>query len=228
MRKKAEAMSKRLTYQNRYTRNQAVSSTKKADETYYSPPMWGSGDWRFPLVMAIMDSVDDKVKKLEQSWGMGRLERLASPALALKFEQARLNWKEACNKDDHIYLVQKGNNLIAGWEALEKYAISQGHKPTDGNIIFIVAPVDCNSRPIAIIEHAHLSKQIDPQSVARTYTYDELCRIIKFWEEKMETVTEVKNLFHGSTIEEVKPHDKKQGKLERDDDKKIEEDEIPF
>ena len=207
----------------RYSRTKAKPKRDDKD-TWFSPPMWA--DHRYKIIQAAINSMDEVARRIEQRWGIGRVERLASPALAVKFAQAQQNFAEACNQDDHKYLVQKCENLIKGWEALERYAEKQGHKPSDPRIWYIRAPDDCDGKPYALIENSGDHKLVDPESVTRTYTIDEICRFIKFWEEKNDLVNAVKDTFHGAHVTSIKPTEEKNNG--KDKDGTFFDDEIPF
>lgn len=188
----------------RYSKTKVKRKDDDKDK-WFAPNMWG--DSRYPIVKAALDSVDEVARTLEQRWGIGRLERLAPPELAVKFEQARQNFNHACSdQDDHNYMVQKANNLIKGWKALEKSAEKNGHSPADPKVWYFRAPDDIGGTPYAIVEDSGDYKRLDDENVKRVYCLDEICRIIKFWEEKTDIVTEVKNTFPGSTITKIKPN----------------------
>ena len=203
----------------RYSKTKVQRKNDDKDK-WFAPSMWA--DQRYPIVKAALDSVDEVARTLEQRWGIGRLERLAPPELAVKFEQARQNFNHACSdQDDHNYMVQKANNLIKGWKALEKSAEKNGHSPADPKVLYFRAPDDMDGKPYAIVEQSGDYKRVEPDTVKRVYSLDEICRIIQFWEEKMSAVNQVKDIFPGSHITSVKP--KKEGK-----DEKFFDDEIPF
>ena len=204
----------------RYSGAKGRTKHKSDDENkWFAPNMWG--DHRYPIVKAALDSVDEVARTLEQRWGIGRLQRIAPPDLAVKFAQATENFNEACNQDDHNYMVQKANNLIAGWKALERSAEKNGFSPADPKVWYLRAPDDAlDGKPFAIIENTGDYKRIEPDTVKRIYTLDEICRFIQFWEEKNSMANTVKDTFPGSHITSIKPN--KENKEEFFDD------EIPF
>lgn len=204
----------------RYSRAKGRTKHKSDNEdVWFSPNMWG--DHRYPIVKAALESVDEVARTLEQRWGIGRLQRIAPPDLAVKFAQATENFNEACNQDDHNYMVQKANNLIAGWKALERSAEKNGFSPADPKVLYLRAPDDAlDGKPFAIIEHSGDYKRIEPDTVTRIYTIDEICRFIQFWEEKNSMANTVKDTFPGSQITSIKPNN--ENKEEPFDD------EIPF
>lgn len=160
---------------------------------------------RDDVVRAAINSVDELARTLEQRWGIGRLERLASPALAVAFEQARQNFNMACEGDDHKFLVQKADNLVSGWKALERYAEKNGHTPSDPRVLYVQPPADAESQlPYAIIEDSAHFEKVDREAVQRVYTVDELSRIIGFWESRSEGINKIKDTFYGSEITRIK------------------------
>jgi len=213
-----------MGYKGRYIKTTAKPKAR-GEDAWYPPAMWS--DSRYAIVRAAMDSVDEVARRLEQRWGIGRLERLAPPDLAVKFEQARQNLNDAANNDDHNYLVQKANNMIAGWNALERFAEKNGHQPADERIWYAIAPDNAGGKPYAIIQDSGVAKLVDPESVSRTYTLDELCRIINFWEENSPLVKSVKDVFPGAEIQSIKPKEEKDGKSSKKQDTFF-DDEIPF
>lgn len=206
----------------RYSRTKGRTKRKDdGEDKWFAPAMWG--DRRYPIVKAALDSVDEVARTLEQRWGIGRLQRIAPPELAVKFAQATENFNEACNQDDHNYMVQKANNLIAGWKALERTAEKNGFSPADPKVWYFRAPDDQDGKPYALVEDSGDYKRIEPDTVTRIYTLDEVCRFIKFWEEKNELVNKVKDTFPGATVTSIKPKEDKDGKKEP-----FYDDEIPF
>ena len=94
--------------------------------------MWG--DSRYPIVKAALDSVDEWLGRSINSGALVGCNVSTPPDLAVKFAQATENFNEACNQDDHNYMVQKANNLIAGWKALERTAEKNGFSPADPKV----------------------------------------------------------------------------------------------
>ncbi|MGB1189893.1 MAG: hypothetical protein ACPG4A_06675 [Pseudomonadales bacterium] len=164
--------------------------------------------------------MDEIARQLEQRWGIGRLERLAPPELAVKFAQARQNFNDACDQDDHNYLVQKANNLVAGWKALEKSAERNGHDPADPRVWYFHAPSDAlGGKPYAIVEQSGDHTRVDPDTVMRVYSLDEICRIIAHWEASNNLANATKDHFPGAEIKSIEVEN---------NSKEFYNDEIPF
>lgn len=176
-----------------------------ADDPWYAPAMYS--DKRAAECYAAITSVDTVARELEQKWGIGKLEALATPQLAVEFAQARANFNEAANGDDVKYLVQKANNMIAGLKALEQQAISRGHKPSDAEAWYAVAPPDVGEYAFAIVRDASDAVAVDREVYPRVYTLDEVARIISHYETSM--LKKAKEVFPNSQITKIGSNDKK-------------------
>ena len=199
------------------TRYSAPKKNRKkvvADDSWKAPLMWS--DKRSDICNAAVASVDKVARDLEMRWGIGKLEELAPPKLAVAFEQARQNFNDAANGDDHKYLVQKADNLIQGWKAVEAYAIKNGRNPGDAEVWYAIAPPDAGGDKFAIIKHAADSASVDRTEYPKVYTLDEIARIIKAFETDM--ISKTKELFPDARITNIMPSTKKV----------ILDDEIPF
>lgn len=167
---------------------------------------WDKKKWakeRYEVGQATVDSLEEFAWRIQQRWGKGKLQRLASPQLAVAFKQAQQNFERAYLEDDVNYMVQKAKNLIQGWEALEKYAYKNGHKPNDAKIWYAIAPIECDAFTYAIVKDSSDMQFVDKESADRTYTLDEIATIIHKFEKNNKAATEVKDLFSGSEIVSV-------------------------
>lgn len=181
---------------SRYNKVKRTRKKDDAEETWTAPAMWS--DNRSEICRAAVNAVDKVARDLENKWGIGKLQELASPGLAVKFEQARQNFSEAANGDDHNYLVQKADNLIAGWKALERQAIKNGFSPTDAEVWYAIAPEDQGEYKFAIVKHASDAAAVDRDAHPRVYTLDEIARIISHYETSM--LVKAKEIFPNSEI----------------------------
>ena len=172
-----------MVVRSRYNRIKRKPKSDDAEEQWFAPAMWG--DHRYEICRAVVNSVDRVARELENKWGVGKLESLATPKLAAQFERARQNFSEAANGDDHVYLEQKGQNLIDGWKALEQQAINNGHKPGDAEVWYAIAPEDIGDYKFAIVKHASDIEAVDRELHPRVYTLDEIARMITHFETSM-------------------------------------------
>ena len=184
---------------SRYNRVRRKRKSDDAEETWFAPAMWA--DHRSETCRAAVNSVDKVARDLENKWGIGKLESLASPSLAVKFEQARQNFSDAAQGDDAQYLVQKANNLIDGWKALERSAIKNGNSPTDAEVWFAIAPEDQGEYKFAIVKHASDVAAVDRDTHPRVYTLDEIARMISHYETSM--LKSAKEIFPNSNITKI-------------------------
>ena len=74
---------------------------------------------------------DIAAREIESRWGKNRLEGIASPDLRQKYETAKDQLAEACHAGDIDLAARKAASLARGLQALEAYALGQGHKADD-------------------------------------------------------------------------------------------------
>ena len=163
---------------------------------------------KYEVHEAVVATLEDIAWSLVQRWGRGKLERLASPQLAVAFQQAKQNYEKAVQDDDINYIAQKAKNLIQGWQALEKYAKQQGHKPEPSKVWYAIAPIELNAFTYAIVRDSSDMQFVDKESADRVYTLDEIAWILQKYEANNKAVTEVKDLFAGSEIRGIGEYDK--------------------
>ena len=181
----------------RYNRSKRKRQKTFPTESGYKAPKMFSDERRHE-VSAAVNSVDEVARNLEQKWGIGKLERLAPPKLAVAFARATDNFNAACEGDDMEYLIAKCENLIAGWKKLEATAKDNGHKPTDVDVWFAVAPPDQGDYSFALVKHPADLASVSKEDAERAYSMDEVIRIINAWETRM--IKEVKEHFPQSQI----------------------------
>jgi hypothetical protein len=80
-------------------------------------------------VDAALAPLDRLAREMEGAWGYRRLQSLASPDLAVKFESARQKLDEAIKAQDADAVAKRAEILMRGWQALAKAAGEQGHAP---------------------------------------------------------------------------------------------------
>ena len=203
-----------MTTKTRYSEPKKRRKKVVADDSWKAPAMFS--DKRSDICYAAIRSVDKVARDLEMKWGIGKLEELAPPKLAVAFEQARQNFSDAALGDDHNYLVQKADNLIQGWKAVEAYAIKNGRTPADEEVWYAIAPPDAGGDKFAIVKHAADTAAVDRTDYPRVYSLDEIARIIKAVETDM--IAKTKEIFPDAKITKITPTT---GKVTLDD-------EIPF
>lgn len=190
----------------RYTKVKRKPKVNKNEEAWKAPNMYS--DRRRDVVVAAINSVDAVAREMEMKWGIGKLEELASPKLAVQFERARQNFSEAANGDDEQYLVQKAENLVKGWKALEAQALKNGFSPDDAQVWYAVAPDDVGEYTFAVVRYASDAAAVDREKYPRVYTLDEVARIIYNFETSM--VRKAKQVFPNAEITKIGNNDKKE------------------
>lgn len=161
-------------------------------------------------INAALRSLDAVAREAEQKWGIGKLEQLADPALAVRFEQARTRLNHALRSDDVADVVARCNDMIKGWKVLEKKAIEAGHKPDKTEAWFHVGD---SGEKYAFVKDASDANLLEGYIV---YCLSDIVRLLSA---NYKTVSEVKRLWPGSEVTKVKPIKKQ---------KEIFDDDIPF
>jgi len=69
-------------------------------------------------VDAALVPLDRVAREFEGKWGYRRLQSLASPELAVKFEGARQKLDEAIKAQDTDEVAKRAAIMIRGWQAL--------------------------------------------------------------------------------------------------------------
>lgn len=188
-----------MPVESRYNKVKRTRKHSDAEESWKAPAMWS--DKRSEVVRAAVNSVDKIARDLECKWGIGKLEELAPPKLAVAFEQARQNFSDAANGDDHNYLVQKANNLIEGWKALERSALKNGRNPADEDVWYAIAPPDVGGKAFAIVKHSSDAAAVDRNKYPRVYSLDEVARILAKFE--IPLIEEIKTVFPNSKVTKI-------------------------
>jgi hypothetical protein len=138
-------------------------------------------EWQFDQISGALKPLDAKAAELEARWGRGRLEELVSPDTAAKFEAAKAKLDVAIHDNDVAMVIKRAENLMRGWEALEREAIKLGNEPAPPEIWFCHAPAE-DGRPevrFAIAKNASTANLA--QTDLPVYTLDEVARIIRAW-----------------------------------------------
>lgn len=95
-----------------------------------------------------IDKLDSLAVEYEARWGCGVLPRLVDQATALKWDRQLRKVNEAIEKNDLHTMVDLCRGMERGWAALEKEAISKGHKPHGAPVAWTVGM--SNGKELAI------------------------------------------------------------------------------
>jgi hypothetical protein len=133
---------------------------------------------------------------MEQRWGIGKLEQLADPALATRFEQARQNLNHALGQESISEVVAKAEDMIRGWRIIEKKVLEAGHKPECEKVWHMV---NDEGKKYAFVndssDHVYFDKDITVISM------EEVIRV--FEAHYKEIYGEVKKHFPGAEITKI-------------------------
>ena len=175
-----------------------VKREPKKSSGYYAPvPDMYNHEGKSQIINAAVKSLDAVARDAEVRWGIGKLESLADPELAVRFEQARVRLNAALNGDDVNEVVARCKDMIRGWKILEKRVSDAGHKPAEFRVWYHKAD---DGRKYAFVQDPADARLVDKDAVA--YTLDEIARLI---DNKYQTINNVKDLWPGAEVESSKP-----------------------
>lgn len=78
-----------------------------------------------------VDRLDQVAIAKEAVWGIGRLQKLISAELRIKWDAQNQRLREAIESGNLDYVADIVEGTIRGWDVLEAEAIKNGHKPHD-------------------------------------------------------------------------------------------------
>jgi hypothetical protein len=76
-----------------------------------------------------LQRLDDVSRGIEARWGVGRLERLCTPAMAVKWNAHWEKLNDAIQRQHLADVATLAQGAIRGWQALVNDAAAQGHQP---------------------------------------------------------------------------------------------------
>lgn len=154
------------------------------------------------LIAIEIASLDHEARKLEQLWGIGRLELLASSEFRLRFEQQR-DLLNAALENDQVsredILMQIGG-MRRAWQAIDAHVRAAGHQPASP----VVWEVQLEDGTVAMIVRDEAdASQVAVQARERRaalYSLAEIGRLISGYP----TLTKAKEAFPGAVITSVR------------------------
>jgi len=158
--------------------------------------------------------LDATARRLEQSFGVGRLQELVSPDTAAKFQAAKAKLDVALQDNDVELVIRRAKVLNAGWLALEKEAIEAGHKPAPPEIWHAHAPDEDGKPAIEFVIARDNSDATLAQTTLPVYTVEEIARIVRAW----------RSAFDAHAVKQHWP----QAEVVRVDGDEVFDDELPF
>ena len=144
-----------------------------------------------------MRSLDAVARDAEVRWGIGKLESLADPELAARFEQARVRLNAALNGDDVNEVVARCKDMIKGWKVIEKRVREAGHQPGISRVWYHKGD---DGKTYAFVQDPADATLVEKGAVA--YTLDEVVRLL---DQRFQTINSVKQQWPGAEVTKVKP-----------------------
>ena len=157
------------------------------------------GNFDFDKINGALKPLDVMVADIELRWGRGRLETLATPETAAKFEAARAKLDVAVFNTEADNVVRRAGVLMRGWQALEDEAVRLGHKPAPPDMWYATAPEEYGDEEYQIV----IVKDTPAATMAETdvpvYTVTEIARIVRAWRSQSDAA-KIKDLFKGAEV----------------------------
>ena len=178
----------------------AKRKPKKSDSEYEPIPDMYNHAGKAQVINAAVRSLDAVARDAEVRWGIGKLESLADPELAARFEQARVRLNAALNGDDVNEVVARCKDMVKGWKILEKRVSDAGHKPAVFRVWYHKAD---DGRKYAFVQDPADATLVDDDAIA--YTLDEIARLL---DQRFQTINKVKEHWPGAEVTKVKPKTK--------------------
>ena len=151
-------------------------------------------------IAAALEPLDRVAREFEAQWGIGRLERLVSPATAAKFASARDKLDAAIQSGDPDQVVTRADIMIRGWKALDKEARETGFLPHDARQLWSVRADD--GTPYAFCQHETDMRAARAELPDhRIWSMPEVIRVLASHD--LAGVNRAKELFPGATVQAV-------------------------
>ena len=183
---------------------------KKPSKIYYAPTQGAMRRMQDALI-----KYDETVSKVENKWGVDRLQWLCGEQLRGKFEAQMEKLNTAI--DQMVDVEHQVDVTMRGLILLERTALENGYEPLSGD--YWEAPMP-DGKVLAITKTGYdVAKVKRENRDMLVYSAEELGKILHDYLDKSTTVAAVKEMFPGATIEEIKPKTKTEKDLN---------DEIPF
>lgn len=166
-------------------------------------------------IAAALEPLDRVAREFEAQWGIGRLERLVSPATAAKFASARDKLDAAIQSGDSDQVVTRADIMIRGWKALDKEARETGNKPGDVGR-FWATRADDGTKFVFVQHETDTGNAAEWFPGHRVWSMPEVIRVLASAD--LAGVHRAKELFPGATVQAVNVKT----------DGPVREDELPF
>jgi len=190
-----------MTYDGKWSKTQKKPEYDGVQYVAMDVPKMYEEEEKAAVIRASLKSVDKVARDMEQRWGIGKLEQLANPALATRFEQARQNLNHALGQESISEVVAKAEDMIRGWRIIEKKVLEAGHKPECEKVWHMV---NDEGKKYAFVndssDHVYFDKDITVISM------EEVLRIIEA--HYKELYVDIKSRFPSAEITKITKKDK--------------------
>ena len=156
------------------------------------------------LINGALKPLDKYASDLEREWGVGKLQTLVSPETASKFEAAKIKLDAALLYEADVNaIINKINVLMRGWTALVNEAKANGYKPLPPDAWYCnVADEDGDYTCIVVKDSCDAS--IIKKEGVQVYSLEEVARIIRLFNKKVDAADNIKKIFPDSKITKIK------------------------
>ena len=161
--------------------------------------------WEYDAIDGSLKPLDALASDLESKWGRDRLIELVSPETASKFSTAKAKLDASIAYNDPQDVIRRVNVMMRGWQALEKEAIKNGHKPFPPDV-WVACVDEEHGKPsleIAIVKDSADASLTKKKGIT-TYSLVEIARIVRLFEGQKKQIPKIKSLFPDSEIKKVK------------------------
>jgi hypothetical protein len=182
----------------------AKRRVKKPDTTALRRMMGSNvtSEATYRKIQNYLTEYDRVVSDYERRWGVERLPNLVLPELRDRFWQQMDKLNDAIHRDAAVDVEHHVAVTLRAYAALEKEAIALGGKEIGMDVW--TAHADGKVIAIARDEQAvtHIKKDMPD---ALVYCVQEVAVILAKWSEQAPVVAEVKDMFPGAVVSDVKP-----------------------
>jgi len=158
------------------------------------------------LINGALKPLDKYASDLEREWGVGKLQTLVSPETSSKFEAAKIKLDAALLYEADINaIINKINVLMRGWTALVNEAKANGYKPLPPDAWYCsVADEDGMGDYTCIVVKDSCDASIIKKEGVQVYSLEEVARIIRLFNKRVDAADNIKKIFPDSTITKIK------------------------
>jgi hypothetical protein len=151
-------------------------------------------------VDAALVPLDRLAREMEGAWGYRRLQSLAAPELAVKFESARQKLDEAIKAQDADTVAQRAAILMRGWQALAKAATDAGHTPLGQGMW----QAKSGGKTFTVVL---VREDVDAPALSAAEPATVVCveELLVCWQNRYESVGKVKDAFPGASVVDERP-----------------------